>query len=269
MKKIFGLIFVTLLTILLVSCNRDETVLRVGMDLKYPPFETVDTSNQPTGISVDIAYALGEYLGVTVEIVNTDFGSIIPSIQSGEIDIAIASMSITEARMEVVDFTDPYFFFKIISLVNKEFALTHNLTEDSTVEDLLAIESARYTGIASQVSSSIPKSYGKEVTEATDLGTAVESIAQGTQDILLMSANPVVDGYKANMSSTMIVWDPFVASPIGMAVKKGNTELLTKANQFIETFNEPGGLYEVLNEKWNPLLLERLGRFGFSFYINE
>ena len=57
------------------------------MDLKYPPFETVDLSNNPEGISVDIAYALGEYLGREVEIVNTDFGSIIPAIQSGEIDI--------------------------------------------------------------------------------------------------------------------------------------------------------------------------------------
>ncbi len=269
MKKLFFLIILSLMTFVLISCSRDETILRVGMDLKYPPFETLDTSNNPEGISVDIAYALGAYLGVEVEIVNTDFGSIIPSIQSGEIDIAIASMSITEARMEVVDFTDPYFFFKIITLVNKDFAEDNNLTEDSTVEDLLAIESARYVGIASQVSSSIPKSYGKVVTEATDVGTAVEIITQGTQDILLMSANPVVDGYKANTDTTIVIWDPFVASPIGMAVKKGNTELLEKANAFIDTFNEPGGLYEVLNEKWNPILLERLGRFGFSFYINE
>ena len=74
------------------------------------------------------------FLGREVEIVNTDFGSIIPAIQSGEIDIAIASMSITEERLEVVDFTNPYFYFKIISLVNQDFATENGLTSDSTVE---------------------------------------------------------------------------------------------------------------------------------------
>jgi polar amino acid transport system substrate-binding protein len=269
MKKFFLLITLILGALFLASCERNVSVLRVGMDLKYPPFETVDFDNNPVGISVDIAYALGAFLGVEVEIVNTDFSSLIPALQSGEIDIAIASMSITPARMEVVDFSDPYFYFKIITLVNQNFATANGLTEDSKVSDLLAIENARFVGIASQVSASIPQSYGKSVIEATDLGTAVASVAQGTADILLMSANPVVDGHKANLSTTMIVWDPFVASPIGMAVKKGNTELIEKANAFIATFNTSGGLYEILEEKWDAVLLDRLGRFGLSFYINE
>jgi polar amino acid transport system substrate-binding protein len=269
MRKILLLFTLVFASLFLASCERNTQVLRVGMDLKYPPFETVDLDNKPVGISVDIAYALGAYLGVQVEIVNTDFGSLIPALQSGEIDIAIASMSITTQRMEVVDFSDPYFYFKIITLVNKDFATANDLTEDSTVAQLLAIENARFVGIASQVSASIPQSYGKSVIEATDLGTAVASVSQGTADILLMSANPVVDGHKANLSTTMVVWDPFVSSPIGMAVKKGNTELIEKANAFIATFNQPNGLYEILAENWDTIILDRLGRFGLSFYINE
>lgn len=267
MKKTIFILTLIFTILILSSCKPNDTVLRVGMDLKYPPFETVDLSNNPEGISVDIAYALGEYLGREVEIVNTDFGSIIPAIQSGEIDIAIASMSITAERLEVVDFTNPYFYFKIISLVNQEFASENNLTSDSTVEELLAIDGAKFVGIASQVSSSIPQSYGKDVIQATDLGTAVEEVAQGTADILLMSANPVVDGYKANPTTTLVVWDSFVASPIGMAVKKGNTELVEQANAFIETFNQANGLYEILGNKWNPILLENLGK-GLDFYTN-
>jgi len=239
------------------------------MDLRYPPFETVTTSNVPEGISVDVANAFGEFLGREVEIVNTDFSAIIPALQSGELDIAIASMSITDARKLEVAFSNPYFYFKIISLVNKDFADENNLTEDSTIEDILAIEDVNYIGIASQVSASIPASYGKEVTEATDLGTAVESVAQGTSDILLMSANPVVDGYRANLNDTMVIWDSFVSSPIGMATKIGNTELINSANAFIATFNETGGLYEILAAKWDSVILDDLGRFGLSFYTNE
>jgi len=84
-----------------------------------------------------------------------------------------------------------------------------------------------------------------------------------------MSANPVVDGYNANPDSTMVLWDPFVSSPIGMAVADGNSELLAQANAFIAIFNDPGGLYEVLEAKWDSVLLEDLGRYGLEFYINE
>jgi polar amino acid transport system substrate-binding protein len=239
------------------------------MDLRYPPFESTDSEGNPEGISVDIAYAFGEYLGREVEIVNLDFSTIILSLNSGVIDIAIASMSITEEREMSVDFTDPYFYFKIISLVNKDFAETNNLTEDSTVEDILAIEDASYVGITSQVSYTIPDELGKDVIETTTLGLAVEQISQGISDILLMSANPVVDGYNANPNTTIVVWDSFQSSPVGMAVAEGNTELLDQANAFIDTFTETGGLYDILKAQWDSVILQDLGRYGLEFFISE
>ena len=269
MKKIVLALVLFTTVFVLSACGGEDDVLRVAMDLRYPPFETVTDANDPEGISVDVAMAFGEFIGREVEIVNTDFGSIIPALESGEVDIAIASMSITEAREEKVDFTDPYFYFKIISLVNADFADANGIDEDSTIEDLLAVESASYTGIASQVSVTIPESYGKSVTEVTDLGTAIESVAQGTADILLMSANPVVNGYKANPDDTIVVWDAFVSSPIGMAVQEGNSELLAQANEFIDTFNDAGGLYETLATDWDAVILENLGKFGLEFYTNE
>jgi|GEM_PF-278150 len=284
MKKLLSLFVITMSFFVVVSCTSDTTTtdngtnnetttsepLRVGMDLRYPPFETtVEGTTEPKGISVDIAYAFGEYIGREVEIVNLNFASLIPALNSGTIDIVIASMSITEEREVAVDFTDPYFYFKIISLVNQEFATANGIDEDSTTEELLAIEDAEYVGILSQVSTTIPESYGKTVTEAADLGSAVESVAQGFSDILLMSANPVVDGYKANPTDTIVVWDAFVSSPIGMAVADGNEELLAQANAFIDTFDVEGGMYDQLAEDWDALLLEELGRYGLEFYITE
>lgn len=269
MKKLALTLLTVISVFTLAACGGSEAPLRVGMDLRYPPFETVDTSNNPEGISVDVARAFGEFIGREVELVNTEFGGLIPAIQSGEIDIAIASVSITDERAQSVDFSDPYFYFKIISLINKDFADQQGFDEDTTTEELSAVSAARWVGIASQVSTSIPRSLGKEVQEATDLGTAIEEVAQGGADILLMSANPVVNGYKANPDDTLIVWDAFVSSPIGMAVQLGNTELLEQANEFIATFNEPGGLYEDLSASWDAIILENLGRYGLEFYINE
>jgi polar amino acid transport system substrate-binding protein len=243
------------------------TSLKVGMDLRYPPFETVATNNNPEGISVDIAMGFGNYLDVPTTIVNTNFGTLIPSLQSGEIDIVIASMSITASRQEVVDFTDPYFYFKIITLVNREFCIANNLSADTTKEELLDISGTRYAGIAAQVSASIPSSYGKTVTEYVDLPSAIEAISQGDADVLLMSASPVVSGFKANRETTMIIWDPWIASPIGMAVNKGNASLLADANAFIDTFNDENGMYNQLRSNWDAVILTQLERYGIDFYI--
>ena len=269
MKKSFLLVSSVVAIGLLAGCGPAAEPIRVGMDLRYPPFETVTTDNEPEGISVDVANAFGEFLGRPTQIVNTGFAGLIPALQSGEIDIVIASMSITSARQEVVDFSDPYLYFKIITLVNQAFATANSLDEDSTTEDLLALSGARFAGIASQVSATIPAGYGKTVTEYVDLATAIEAVAQKDADILLMSASPVVNGYKANREDTMIVWDPWVSSPIGMAVNKGNTELLASANDFIDTFNDEDGLYDQLRANWDAVILAQLERYGMDFYINE
>ncbi|MDA3932442.1 MAG: transporter substrate-binding domain-containing protein [Tenericutes bacterium] len=206
MKKLITLFLSLFIVLTINACSNDDDVLRVGMDLSYPPFETtVEGTQTPEGISVDIARAFGEYLGREVEIVNMNFKTLMPALKADTIDIVIASMSITEDREKSVDFTDPYFYFKIISLVNKDFAVDNNITEDSTIEDLLDISDARFVGLVSQVSTTIPESYGKDVTEAADLGTAVVFVKQGQSDILLMSANPVVDGYNANPDDTIVV----------------------------------------------------------------
>jgi polar amino acid transport system substrate-binding protein len=268
MKKYFILFTSILAASILAGCAPEGDPIRVGMDLRYPPFETVDTENNPEGISVDVAKAFGQYLGRPTQIVNTAFGGLIPALQSGEIDIVIASMSITAARQEVVNFTDPYFYFKIITLVNQTFATANQVTQDTTTAQLLAINNARYAGIAAQVSATIPASYGKTVTEYVDLPAAIEAVAEGDADILLMSASPVVNGYKAYRTKTMIVWSPWVSSPIGMAVNKGNSELLASANAFIDTFTDENGLYSQLRANWDAIVLAQLERYGLDFYIN-
>lgn len=280
MKKNTILLFSSLALLgLMVGCNTisqdssdNATPLKVGMDLTYPPFETIDNNNIPTGISVDIAEYLGEYLERPVEIVNMGFGSLIQSVNTDVIDIVIASMSITPERALAVDFTDAYLYFQIITLVNQDFATANGLTEDSTTEEILAIEDARYAGLATQVSATIPESNGKEVTIFSgtgSLGNAIKSVADGNSDIFLMSVNPVVNGFKANRTETMIIWDSWIASPIGMAVKKGNTELLEEANAFIDTMNVEGGIYDQLRLDWNEVILTLLeGKYDFDYYVN-
>jgi len=254
-------------------------VLKVGMDLRYPPFETEMPDGDPLGISVDVALALGNYLSRDVEIINTNFGSLIPSLNSGEIDIIIASMSNTPERAEAINFSETYFYFKIPTLVNKAYAEANGITENSTTDDLQSNPNARFTGITGQISASIPEGLGLDLTVATNLDTAVLNVVQGQADILIMSTFPVARGHLANPEDTIIVWDPWVSSPIGMGVRQGEEDLLDQVNEFILTLNDTDGLYDSLRAKWNSDCLNPnfwdeaivfvLDRFGIDFFIDE
>ena len=267
---LFAFLIAALIPAFLMAGGRPESnALRVGMDLRYPPFETRDAAGNPEGISVDVATAFAEYLGRPVEVVDTNFGSLIPALNAGEIDVIIASMSRTEERAQAIDFSDTYFYFKIISLVNRSFAEANGITIDSPKEDLTGLGTTRFTGITGQVSASIPQSLGFDVEIATNLEAAVLNVVQGSSDVLMMSAFPVTRGHLANPDDTIVLWDPFVSSPIAMGVRQGETELLAQANSFIATMAQPGGLYEQLAERWDDIVQERLGRFGLEFFINE
>lgn len=243
--------------------------LRVGMDLRYPPFETQDSAGEPFGISVDVAEAFGEYIGRPVEIVDTNFASLIPALDAGEIDVIIASMSRTPEREQAVDFSDPYFYFKIISLVNREFADANDITIDSPKEALTDLPDTRFTGITGQVSASLPESLGFDVEIATNLEAAVLNVVQGSSDVLMMSAFPVTRGHLANPEDTIVLWDPFVSSPIAMGVPKGEAELLAQANSFVAAMSEPGGVYDQLRAAWDDEVETLLGRYGLEFFIDE
>ncbi|TVR94143.1 MAG: hypothetical protein EA428_00695 [Spirochaetaceae bacterium] len=243
--------------------------LKVGMDLRYPPFETRNAAGTPEGISVDVATAFGEFLGRPVQIVDTNFASLIPALNAGEIDVIIASMSRTEEREQAVDFSEPYFYFKIISLVNSSFAEANGITVDSPKEDLTDLRQTRFTGITGQVSASIPQSLGFELEIATNLEAAVLNVVQGSSDVLMMSAFPVTRGHLAHPNDTIVLWDPFVSSPIAMGVRKGEAELLEQANEFVANMSQPGGLYDELRVSWDDTVMELLGRYGLEFFINE
>lgn len=278
MKKLIILCMIALLVVSFAACAKEEEagltvekgVLKVGMDLQYPPFETFDDNSQPMGVSVDVAQAFADSLGLELEVVNMDFSTLIPALETGDIDIVIASMSITEERELKVDFTDPYFYFKIVGLMNKDYADTHMLGDDSTGEDLWAIESTRFIGLVGQISTSIPEQRGFDVQQSVDKSAAITEITTGRGDVMLISAEVVASAHEANPDTTEIFWSPLDISPIGMAVVEGNSELLAKANAFIDQLDEDGGVYDTLRDKYAQEMIELFGEGAtLDIYIYE
>lgn len=114
------------------NASTDKKVLKVAMECGYAPYNWTqpDDSNGavPISGSPDFAYGydvmmaklIAEKLGYDLEIVKLDWDSLVPAVQSGTVDCVIAGQSITSERMEMVDFTSPYYYASIISLVKAD-----------------------------------------------------------------------------------------------------------------------------------------------------
>ena len=143
MKKKLSLFFVAVLTmVVLAACGAGDenpsttssgkSVLKVGMEAAYAPFnwsqnddsngavQIGDTKEYAAGYDVEIAKRIAEGLDMELEIVKTDWDGLIPSIQSGAIDIIIAGMSPNAKRLETIDFTDIYYNSNFVVVVKAD-----------------------------------------------------------------------------------------------------------------------------------------------------
>ena len=110
----------------------DPTTLTVAMECAYAPYNWTqsddangavqirDSGDYAYGYDVIMAKKIGEALGQNVQIVKLDWDSLIPAVTSGDVDCVIAGQSITAERAAQVDFSDPYYYASIVTLVKKD-----------------------------------------------------------------------------------------------------------------------------------------------------
>lgn len=91
------------------SDNRLGLDFNVAMDMAYAPFEYIGDGGEPEGFDVDLIRAVAAEMGFAVNLVNTNWDGIIPSLLAGTSDMIISAMTITEERQKSVTFSDPYF----------------------------------------------------------------------------------------------------------------------------------------------------------------
>ena len=129
MKKIIALLLSVMMLLALCACGAapaeeaaapaeeaaapaeeapaEKAVLKMGTNPNFPPYEFYD-GGEIVGIDAEIAGAIAEKLGMELEIVDMEFGAIIASVTSGKVDMGMAGMTVTEERLQSVDFSDSY-----------------------------------------------------------------------------------------------------------------------------------------------------------------
>ena len=122
----------------------EKKVLKVAMECAYAPYNWTqpddsngavpinDSNEYAYGYDVMMAKKIADELGYDLEIVKLDWDSLVPAVQSGQVDCVIAGQSITKERQQMVDFTDPYYYASIITLVKND----GDYKDAASVEDL-------------------------------------------------------------------------------------------------------------------------------------
>lgn len=219
-------------------------VLVVGMELSYPPFEMKDEKGTPEGISVDMANALAEHLGMPIEIRDMSFTALIPALETDRIDCVISSMTITGDRSKQIDFSDAYVRTGICMLVQKD-------GDVRTVEDLnqAGRRVACKTGTTGHIYAEkhLPNA---ELAVFEDHSLCALEVHQGKSDAFIYDqisiAQFAIDEYP---ETTKAYLEPIQVEDWGVGVRKGNQQLLDDINVFIKKYREEGG-FDALAEKW-------------------
>jgi len=242
--------------------EEESKPLIVGMELAYPPFETKDMDGNPSGVSVDIAEAFGEYIGRDVRIENIAWAGLIPSLQTGKIDMIISTMAIRPDRAEQVDFSDPYANSLLAVLTNKGSGI-------ETIDDLnqpgkkVAVKNGTsgYFYANDNLTSA-------ELTVLDDESACVMEVSQGKADGFIYDQLTIYRNWQSHLDTTSAIFIPFQdVAKWGIAVQKGNAELLGQINTFIKKFRDDGG-FDLVTEKYLSSEKAAFDELGFQWFFD-
>ena len=251
------------LSFVLSGCSKPQKEhLVVGMELAYPPFETKDSQGNPSGISVDFMKDFGEYIGKDIEVQNISWDGLIPSLQTGKIDMVMSSMTITDERKETVDFSNPYANAMLAVLTYKDSKIQS--IEDLNKENMTLAVKTGSTGYL----------YAKEhlqkanIVALADESACVTEVSQGKADGFIYDQLTIYRNHMKNPDTTNAMFIPFQdAESWGVAVKKGNTELKKQLDEFIDSYRQDGG-FDRLTEKYLSQEKKDFEELGFTWFFD-
>lgn len=261
-KKLIVVLILIIGLITGCSSKADDDTLVVGMELQYPPFETSNAQGDPEGISVDLAYALGEYLGKEVEIQNIAWSGLIPAIQSNKVDVIISSMSVRPDREESVSFSKPYAHSTLGILANKESGIED--ASDLNNDGIRIAVKVGTTGFL-YATENLPNA---EINTVDKADTAILEVAQGKSDAFLYDQMSIYRSQKEYPDTTIALLEQFQeeSEPWAMAVKLGNDELVEEINAFIDDYKSKGGFDDLAN-KYLGEMKATFDELGLEFFF--
>ena len=235
----------------------DGTLL-VGSDIAYAPIEFFDENNNPVGLDVDIANALGDVLGVDVTFEAGGFDALLPSLDAERYDIVMSAMSVNPERAQVVDFIE-YFNAGVGVIV-----ASGNPKNIKTVDDLCGSKVAVQKGTVQvdllQGTVDAPggldqtcKDAGKDGITVLEFDTdpeAVQALVAGQADAEMADFPVAAYSAQQNEGKIELVDTQVEPGPYGIAVRKSSTALRDALQKAFDAIVADGTYAQIL-EKWD------------------
>ena len=254
MKKVLSFVAAaTLVMAVLCGCGKDEAtdaaanqnfttategVLTMATNAYFPPYEFYE-GDQIVGIDAEIAQAIADKLGLTLEIQDMEFDSIITAIQTGKADMGLAGMTVTEERLENVNFTTTYAtgIQSIIVVEGSDIASADDLAghiigvQLGTTGDIYAVDD-----------------FGQENVSEYDKGAdAVLALLQGKVDAVIIDNQPAINFVAAN-EGLVILDTEYAVEDYAACISKENPELLEAVNTALQELIEDGTVQAILDK---------------------
>jgi len=208
----------------------------IGTDAAYAPFESQNEKGEIVGFDIDVVKAAAAKAGIEVKFVNTPWEGIFNALGQGDRDMVVSSVTITDERKQTMDFSTPYFDAVQLIAVKADSKVTK-------FDDLKKLKVGVQTGTTGD--EAVTKLLGKTSTaikrfESTPL--ALKELESGGVDAVVAD-NGVVIHYVANNPGSKfktVADKSFAPEQYGVALKKGNAELLAKVNQGLADIKADG-----------------------------
>ena len=210
-----------------------DGVLTVGTNAEFPPFEYVGDDGEADGFDIALIKAIGEKLGVEVQVENMEFASLVTSIGS-KIDVAIAGMTVTDERKESVDFSDSYY-------EAVQYVVLPEGSEIATADDLVGKTIGVQLGttgdfIASDIADTTVSQYNKAV-------DAVNDLINGKVDCVIIDKNPALvfeSKFEGQVTAVDGAQFGFEAEEYAIAMPKGDSTLVEQVNAALAEIKADG-----------------------------
>ncbi len=247
---IFTLLSLTVFAIIACENNKQpgwktDSILLVGTDATYPPFEMVNTkTGLPEGFDIDIMNEICRINKWTPEYIVTPFDGIISGLKGNKYNCIISAMTKTEQRQAIVDFSADYY------LAGQVIAVPPDDTMITSVDDLRGKKVGVQLGTTGE---KMAKSLsGLLVFSFDNIGAAFIDMENGQIDAILNDW-PTTNEYIRLKGTAKTVGEILSKEYYGIALKKGDIELTGKIDSAIAVLKE-SGKYEEIYKKWfNPI----------------
>jgi glutamine transport system substrate-binding protein len=226
--------------VFVIGCAPNNT-LKVGIESNFKPF-TYTESGEPKGFEVELWEAMAKKANIKYELVTMDVAEMSKSLKSGDVDLAIAGMTVNKARKDALDFSDPYFQTGLVLVVAKDNNTIQGKKDlkDKTVATQLGSTAYVYAGNISGV---------KEVRGYPEIEQAYDDLADKKIDAVIFDERNVHE-YLQNQGKDKVkmVGEPLNKESYAIVSKK-HSKHIGRVNDAIAAVVKDG-TYEALYEKY-------------------